>query len=816
MAGGDRSPSDRVGQDHDRAAPRRALEFRAACHLRPSSREPMEKKFTSSDLPLDQLLSEAKLGRVQLPDFQRGWVWDDDHITSLLASISLSYPIGAVMTLQTGNPDVKFRPRPLEGVELASSVEPETLLLDGQQRATSLYLALKAQKPVPTRDAKGKQLLRRYYAAMQSCIDPNADREEAIVSVPADGQVKGFGGALLLDVSTRDREISQEMFPLDVVFDASELAGWQLKYLKDGPGDSETRFDTWMAFDEMVIKPFTQYQIPTIQLVKATPKEAVCQVFEKVNTGGVTLNVFELLTATYAAEEFSLRDDWAMRRARFDKHAVLAKFDATAFLQIVTLLATKERRELHLAQAPGDEKAPAVSCKRREMLRLELAAFQQWADTATEAVERSVPFLHSEHIFDADDLPYSTQLVPLAAVLSVLGDEGESHGARQLLGQWFWCGVLGEMYHGATETRFALDLQDVVSWVRGDSEEPRTVRDAQFQAERLLTLRTKNSAAYKGLYALQMKRGARDFRTGATIDVHAYMDDAIDIHHIFPRDWCASHGISDELANCIVNKTPIDAHTNRRIGARAPSAYLTAIESQAKTDPDALDEILRSHEIDSAALRQDDFPSFFNSRFARLLKQIEGAMGKAPNRAADKNESPFADPEREPEILKERVQTLLAHGEGKVIEFKATGRKNLHTGERDQKIEWSVIKSLAGFANASGGTLLVGIADDRGTVGIEQDFPLLHKPDRDGWSLWLTDAVSVALGKVTAAEMDLKYCEIEGCTVALIEIGPAASPVFAKPGKGGDKSVFLVRVNSSTQQLDGQDALDYQLHRWSA
>ena len=71
----------------------------------------MEKKFTSDEVPLKQLLSQAHSGVLQLPDFQRGWVWDNDHISSLLASISLTYPIGAVMTLQTGNPDVNFLPR---------------------------------------------------------------------------------------------------------------------------------------------------------------------------------------------------------------------------------------------------------------------------------------------------------------------------------------------------------------------------------------------------------------------------------------------------------------------------------------------------------------------------------------------------------------------------------------------------------------------------------------------------------------------------------------------------------------------------------
>ena len=85
----------------------------------------MEKKFTSDEVPLGQLLDQARSGALQLPDFQRGWVWDDSHIASLLASLSLSYPIGAVMTLQTGNPDVRFRPRPLEGVGHAGGADQQ-------------------------------------------------------------------------------------------------------------------------------------------------------------------------------------------------------------------------------------------------------------------------------------------------------------------------------------------------------------------------------------------------------------------------------------------------------------------------------------------------------------------------------------------------------------------------------------------------------------------------------------------------------------------------------------------------------------------
>lgn len=774
----------------------------------------MEKKFTSDEVPLSQLLDQARSGVLQLPDFQRGWVWDDNHIGSLLASISVSYPIGAVMTLQTGNPDVRFRPRPLEGVALDEHREPEFLLLDGQQRMTSLYLALKFDGPVPTRDARGKDLSRHYYADIAKCLDVYVDREDAIVGLPGDGILRNFRSEVLIDVSTREKEIEAGLFPLSIVFDYTEMTSWQMAYLDRGAGEASERLQTWMAFNQAVITPFVQYQVPTIQLAKSTPKEAVCQVFEKVNTGGVSLTVFELLTATYAAENFNLRDDWKERQERFKNYPALQRFEATDFLQILTLLATYDCRQRVLATDPDAEKAPAVSCKRRDILRLERDDYERWADAATKALERVVPFLHAEHVFAARDLPYATQLIPLCAVFVVLGDQAESHGVRQRLRQWYWCGVFGEMYGGSTETRFGYDVPDLIEWAVGGEREPRTITEAQFQAERLLTLRSRNSAAYKGLYALQMKRGGRDFRTGEAIDVHAYFDDAIDIHHIFPQRWCRENGIDDGVMNSVVNKTAIDAHTNRRIGGSAPSRYVARLESQDGIDHAEFDAILQSHDIDPISLRQDDFPQFFDRRFERLLKQIEEAMGKSVNRSADRAENPFADVDDDGERTRASVDSLIRAGESKVVEFKSTGRRNLFTDNKDAAMEWAVVKSIAGFMNAHGGTLLVGVSDDEEIVGIERDYAFLRKGDRDGWELWLTGLISAALSKVAASELAVSFADMDGGTVARVDVGPASKPIFGMPLKGEKKAQFLVRINNSTQELVGQDALDYQQQRW--
>ncbi len=113
--------------------------------------------FESPDLGLGDLLAMTGAGKVQLPDFQRPWKWDDDRILSLLATVTLGYPLGVMMTLETGGPGTRFKPRPLEGTNVPADVEPEQLLMDGQQRLTSLYQALRGDKPVDTMDARGKR-----------------------------------------------------------------------------------------------------------------------------------------------------------------------------------------------------------------------------------------------------------------------------------------------------------------------------------------------------------------------------------------------------------------------------------------------------------------------------------------------------------------------------------------------------------------------------------------------------------------------------------------------------------------------------------
>lgn len=583
--------------------------------------------FDSTKESLSDLLRSILEGKTQLPDFQRGWVWDDEHIRSLLASVSLSYPIGAVMMLQTGNEEVQFKPRLVEGVDGTIPVSPERLILDGQQRLTSLFQALFLKKPVMTRDARSNQLTRWYYIDISKALSPNGDREEAITGLPEDRIMRNFRGEPIGDFSTVEKECAAELLPLWVIYDTVALTTWQMQYLKIDEAKIVERVERWNRLLQNVIHRFQQYQVPLILLRKETPKEAVCQVFEKVNTGGVSLTVFELLTATYAADNYALRDDWTTREKRLRKHKVLEGVQNTDFLQTVALLATQSRRRAAIDDGTNAEDAPGISCKRKEILRLKLDEYKTWAGAATEGFEKAAKFLFSQKIFSSRDVPYRTQIVPLAAILATLGSRAENDGVRNKISQWYWCGVLGELYGGAIETRFAKDLPETVSWIYG-GEEPSTITDANFVATRFLTLRTRNSAAYKGLYALLMRDGALDFRTGDPIDVQLYFDEKIDVHHIFPQDWCRKNSIAPNRCDSFINKTGLSAKTNRMIGGNAPATYLPKLLKQAGITPERQTEILSSHLIDIKCLMADDFNAFFKARENSLL----GRMGKEISR----------------------------------------------------------------------------------------------------------------------------------------------------------------------------------------
>ncbi len=577
------------------------------------------KNTFSTDQPfLSELIESVENGVIQLPDFQRGWVWDNNRIKAIIASVSLGYPIGALMCMETGGQGFRFSPRAFEGV-YTNNTDPSELMLDGQQRITSLFLALHSKMPVSTIDEKKQSIERYYYLDIQVCLDPLTDRIDAVVSVPADKIVRSdFGRTIDLDVSTTEKEFENALFPLNIIYDTGDCNQWEMSFQEFYDFD-KIKIKLLYNFKSEVILPFQKFKIPVIKLLKDTPKDAVCQVFENVNTGGVSLTVFELLTATYAADNHKLRAEWEHRKKEFEQtDPVLADVDEKDFLTAVTLLASYRK---HV-----DQGTP-VGCKRKEILNLALADYKNCADKLEAGMKSTARFLHTQKIFDTKNLPYQTQLIPLSVICAILGPIFENAATREKLAQWYWCGVLGELYGGANETRYALDVQQVPAWIKGGNE-PVTVRDAGFSPIRLLSLQTRNSAAYKGIMALLMKTGSLDLISGDPIETTSYFEQAVDIHHIFPRAYSEKQQYDRKFWNSIINKAPLTSRTNRIIGGRAPSAYMTTIVNNHHIHPDALKKHLKSHLINHEFMEKDDFKGFINARAKNILDLIQESIGK--------------------------------------------------------------------------------------------------------------------------------------------------------------------------------------------
>jgi len=160
------------------------------------------------------------------------------------------------------------------------------------------------------------------------------------------------------------------------------------------------------------------------------------------------------------------------------------------------------------------------------------------------------------------------------------------------------------------------------------------------------------------------------------------------------------------------------------------------------------------------------------------------------------------------------VTDLIAGGESATVEFKSTARRNLHTGERDDKIELVIAKAVAGFLNADGGVLVIGVDDDGRALGLDGDLSTMKAPDHDRYELWLNDFLDTTLGSPALAFISVSFEPYDGNYVAVVTVLPSNSPVFINEPKGNRTADFYVRMGNSTRRLLTDEFADYARSRW--
>ena len=578
-------------------------------------------EMDAKKINLGDMMRKIKSGELQLPDFQRSWIWNDEQIKSLLESVIRGFPINSIMLLECDADNVKFSYRPIKLLD-AADTQPRHLILDGQQRLTSLYGALYSDEPVKI--DKGKNIERHYYVNMAKAISAanGADPEEdMIISVPPSRKLKAKG--VNWDLSAPEKEFAAGMFPLNKIFASRQ---WLRAYEKFHNDDVAGEFTD--AFAEQVIDKVCAYEIVAIELAKGTPLEAICNIFERVNKQGSPLDVFDLLTAVFAAKTdadgkpIELRKDWNAVHTDFVDSgiAALAEVDCSDFITALALLVTYEK-----FRADGKTQ---VTCKGGDILKLAYGDYLKFKGDIIDGFAEAGKFLEAEGITTTKYLPYKSQLVPMAAIFAELKLSGKDNAAgRKKVRQWYWCAVFSESYKDGQGTRYAKDITQVMRWI-DKREEPPIIRQTRIVAKRLLTVKTGASAAYKGMISLILKNGARDFLAGKNMGTSANYAESIEVHHIFPKKYCKEHGLPEDKFDSIANRTLILKGTNRIIGSNPPSVYLQTIERKTGLSSAEVDEILERHFIDAELCRADNFDAFTENRARKIFAEIEQLTGR--------------------------------------------------------------------------------------------------------------------------------------------------------------------------------------------
>ncbi len=573
--------------------------------------------FTTPSYSLTDLFARAERGELQTPDFQHTHLWDVDRTRTLLSTVLRGYPVGTLLALDTRNEPMRFRPRPLQGAP-ATDTQPGLLLLDGQQRLSSLYLSMQGDGRIEVLDFRGRRIFRRFFVDVRAAVADDPMPAEAVFAVDDDGVVRShFGPAIEGGVGDRQTMVDNFIVPVSALLweEGNDLL-FDMAATTDDPA---IRHDV-KEFHRRILRPLAAYDIPMTRLDRGTSQIGVGQIFAQANSSGVSMDVFELLTAVFAMEdpEFSLAAHWQECEQVLRQHPALDEIDRVRFLRGVSLLVTSSQ-----GSARGH---------RGDILNLSLHDYLWASRDLLAAFVRAAEFLSDRCIFSVEQVPYSHQLVPLAVILARLTWDGECLGSPETwdrINQWYWNGVFGELYGAhAPSIRAGSDVDQVTPWAKGETDRvPKTVEDAFFTESRLLTARA-DSGVYRGLFSLLMARGARDWRTGKPFTAETVAELRPGFHQVFPDGFCRVRGVDADLAQSVLNRTPLGRRTEAVMEDAAPKRYLSRLQSKAIMEDDEFDAVLATHELEPDYLITSDWQSFFIDRRDRLVGIIEYAMDK--------------------------------------------------------------------------------------------------------------------------------------------------------------------------------------------
>ncbi len=700
--------------------------------------KPDSKKYTD-------LISEIQKGQIKVPKFQRNFVWSLEKTAKLLDSILKGYPIGTFILWETNERlnDIKN----IGNLELPAVPDGVKVqyVLDGQQRITSLYaayLGAEIQK-------EGEKRITNYgdiYVDLEGDIDNNDD--QIVTSEKPEGS----------------------SITLHEILNFNE----NLLQIKDKYTDKE--FKKIHEYSQT----FSTYDFSTIVLRKEDIDSAI-EVFTRINTGGQTLTLFEIMSAkTYDEElDFDMEDRFQKLLEELSERKYNT-ISSTVILNVLSLILSKNKE-----------------CKRKVILQLDKQEIIDVWDGVISSIKDTIDYFRSVYRIPVSAiLPYDSLLVPFAYFFYLQKDKPKGDQIK-LLEEFFWRMSLSFRYSSSTESKLAQDIRRIDEILEGNRPNYEDVKVFLNSPQDLIDTGFSAGSSYcKAILCLLAYHEPKDFQdNGKVILDNSWLKvaNSKNYHHFFPKAYLRKNNIGNE--NSLVNITLVSADLNKRkIKAKAPSIYIQDFLDE----NDDLKVSIKSHligDINDYGVMSDDYLVFLEKRAQAIFDELKLRI----------------DLKHKEDKKDEEIKEIILGGENEVLEIKSTLRYDVKEGEVNKKLEYVIAKSISAFLNSDGGMLIIGVDDAGNILGLERDVNTLPKQDNDGFELHLRQIVKKYLGENFEKYIKVSFPVVDDVAICVIKILKSGKPVFITfEGSEG----FYVRNGNASVPKNRQEQSEYEKLHW--
>ena len=526
---------------------------------------------------------------------------------------------------------------------------------------------------------------------------------------------------------------------------------------------------------------FSTYDFSTIVLRKEDIDSAI-EVFTRINTGGQTLTLFEIMSAkTYDEEQNFDMEDRFQKLLKELEERKYETISSSVILNILSLILSKNKE-----------------CKRKVILQLDKQAIIGVWDDVISALKESIDYFRSVYRIPVSAiLPYDSLLVPFAYFFYFQKEKPKGNQIK-FLEEFFWRMSLSFRYSSSTESKLAQDIKKIDEILKGNRPNYDDVKVYLNSPKDLIETGFSAGSSYcKAILCLLAYHEPKDFQdNGKVIIDNSWLKvaNSKNYHHFFPKAYLRKNNIGNE--NSLVNITLVSADLNKRkIKAKAPSIYIKNFLDE----NDDLPASLKSHlinDLDDFGIMSDDYLVFLEKRANAIFNELKSRI----------------ELKHKEDKKQDEVKELILTGENDKLEIKSTLHFDLRENNVNKKLEYVIAKTISAFLNTEGGTLIIGVDDDGNILGLEKDFKTLSKQDKDGFELHLRQIIKKYLGENFEKYLKITFPKVDKKEICVIKILKSGKPVFVQY-EGNEQ--FFVRNGNSSIPKTRQEQSEYEKLHWN-